>query len=184
MTVPDPSAHAADVARIEALLATERDALLARFRAVPESGRAVPPPAGGWSAVEVVQHVARVEAGVVKMLGAGASMPRVTADEAAAAQWGDRKSRIVRDRSEKVQAPERTHPRGGVDAASVIAEVTQSRAALLAAFRAADPAVLDGVTYPHPFIGPLTLRAWVELIAHHDARHAEQLAELAPTTGG
>jgi hypothetical protein len=52
-----------------------------------------------------------------------------------------------------------------------------TRAALLEAFTAADPLVLDGIVFPHPFIGPLTLRSWMELIAHHDARHAEQMAE-------
>lgn len=177
--------HGQDVARLEALLGVERAALLARFHAVPAAARIVAPAGGGWSAAEVVQHVARVEAGVVKMLGAGSTMARTaTAEELTAAQWSERKAHIVRDRTVKVQAPERTHPRDAVDADAVVAQVTQSREALLAAFRAADAAVLDGVTFPHPFIGELTLRAWVELVAHHEPRHAEQLAELAPHTGG
>jgi hypothetical protein len=30
-----------------------------------------------------------------------------------------------------------------------------------------------------PLIGPITVRGWVELVAHHDARHALQIAEIA-----
>lgn len=168
-----------EISAIEALLASEREQLVAQYWRVDAAQRAVPPASGGWSAAEIVQHVARVEAGVVKMIGAGATMPRTaTADELAEAVITDRKRRIVRDRSVKVEAPERTHPREALDADAAMAQLVASRAALLAAFRAADLAVLDGVTFPHPFIGALTLRAWVELIAHHDNRHAQQMAEL------
>jgi hypothetical protein len=164
---------------IEASLVHEREYFLRAFDRVPTDRRGLRPANGGWSAVEVAEHVSRVERGVVKMLTAGATMRQITsADELAAAQLTEKKIEVVRVRTEKVQAPERAHPTGKFDADSVIAELAQSRAALLEAFRAAEPDVLDRVTYPHPFIGPLTLRAWVELVAHHDARHAQQVAEL------
>lgn len=104
-------------------LARERDHLLATFARVPEARRAVRPSAGAWSALEILEHCARVEGGVAKLLGI--------------------------------------------------------RAALLGAYAATPDAVLDGAVHPHPFIGLLTLRAWVQLIAHHDARHAEQMGEVA-----
>jgi hypothetical protein len=69
-------------------------------------------------------------------------------------------------------------PAAGLTPDDALAQLHASRAAVLEAFTAADPAVLDGIIVPHPFIGPLTLRAWVELVAHHDARHAEQISEL------
>jgi hypothetical protein len=31
----------------------------------------------------------------------------------------------------------------------------------------------------HQTVGRLTLRSWVELVAHHEARHAEQVAGIA-----
>ncbi len=164
---------------IEAALVHEREHFLRTFEQVPAERRAIRPAHGGWSAVEVAEHVSRVERGVVRMLTSGATMPQSTsAATLAEAQLTEAKIDTVRVRTEKVQAPERAHPKGGFDTPGVLAELAQSRAALLDAFRAAEPAVLDRVTYPHPFIGPLTLRAWVELVAHHDARHTQQLAEL------
>ena len=164
---------------IEDLIAHERAQFIAQYQAVPAGRRTERPASGGWSAAEVVEHVTRVETGVVVMITKGASLPRTATEaELADAQITERKARIVRDRSVKVEAPARVHPQNTVDAEAVLAQLVQSREALLTAFRAADAAVLDGVTYPHPFIGPLTLRAWVELIAHHDARHAQQIAEL------
>jgi hypothetical protein len=166
---------------IEASLVHEREYFLRTFDRVPTDRRSARPASGGWSAVEVAEHVSRVERGVVKMLTAGATMRQLTSvEELESAQLTEQKIHTVRVRAEKVQAPERAHPTGGFDADSVVSELAQSRAALLEAFRAADPAVLDRVTYPHPFIGPLTLRAWVELVAHHDARHAQQVQDLVP----
>jgi hypothetical protein len=164
---------------IEAALVHEREHFLRTFDHVPTDRRGMRPATGGWSAVEVAEHVSRVERGVVKMLTAGATMRQITsADELAGAQLTEKKIQVVRVRTERVEAPERAHPTGVFDADSVISELARSRAELLEAFRLADPDVLDRVTYPHPFIGPLTLRAWVELVAHHDARHAQQMAEL------
>jgi len=128
-----------------ALLDHERANLMAQFKRVPVARRAERPGEGAWSAVEIVEHVARVEAGVAKMIAKGGEMPlTATATEVADAQ------------------------------------MTAGRiAAVRTAFTAAEPAVLDGIMFPHLFIGPLTLRAWVVLVAHHDARHAAQMAEVA-----
>lgn len=169
---------ATDRARILQLLEGERAHFVACYEAVPADERTVRPAHGGWSAAEVVQHVARVELGVVKMIAAGPTRPRVSALEAAAAHLTEKKVRVVRDRTAKVQAPDRVHPTDAGDAAAVLAQLVESRTMLQAAFQTADADVLDAVTFPHPFLGPLTLRAWVELVAHHDARHAEQIAEL------
>lgn len=171
---------AADRARIVELLIVERANFVTQYEAIPPEQRTARPASGGWSAAEVAQHVSRVESGVAKMVLAGPTRPQASATEAAAAHLTPKKVQTVRDRTEKVQAPERVLPVDASDASAVRVQLDESRAALLAAFEAADEAVLDGVTFPHPFIGPLTLRAWVELVAHHDARHAVQVQELAP----
>ncbi len=164
---------------IEELLARERVNLMAQYALIPAERRAEAPAAGGWSAVQVVEHVARVETGVAKMLQKGAAMPlTATAEEIAAAQITPRKIAIVRDRRTKVEAPERTLPTGAVAPESAISALLQSREALLAAFYETADKVLGGIMFVHPFVGPLTLRAWVELVAHHDARHAAQLTDL------
>jgi uncharacterized damage-inducible protein DinB len=63
--------------------------------------------------------------------------------------------------------------------ARALEALVAARAALVAAFLAAEPAALDGVTQRHPAIGLLTLRGWVLFVGHHEARHAAQVAEVA-----
>ncbi len=174
MTQPTDSA-----ASLLALLHLERANLLAQFDATPEALRVVSAGEGVWSAAQIIEHCARVEGNVARMIAKGAEMPRAaTADELQAAVLTERTIGWVRERTTKVEAPERVRPAGTLDADASLAQLHASRAALLEAFAAADDAVLDGVAFPHPFLGPLTLRSWVELTAHHDARHAAQMAEL------
>jgi uncharacterized damage-inducible protein DinB len=162
-----------------ALLQVEREQLLAQFAAIPVEQRALADGAGGWSAVQIIEHVARVEGNVARMIAKGAELPQTaTSEERQAGLLTATRIRWVRERTTKVDAPERVRPAVGLTPDDALAQLHASRAAVLEAFTAADPAVLDGIIFPHPFIGPLTLRAWVELVAHHDARHAEQMAEL------
>ena len=166
----------ASVASLLALLHYERANLLTQFESTPEALRVASTGESGWSAAQIIEHCARVEGGVARMIAKGAEMPRTaTADELQAAVLTERTIGWVRERSTKVEAPERVRPTGTLDADAAIAQLQASRAALLEAFATADNAVLDGVTFPHPFIGLLTLRSWVELTAHHDARHAAQM---------
>jgi hypothetical protein len=108
-----------------------------------------------------------------------AEPPTATAEEVAAGALTPEKVRVVRTRTEKLAAPDRVQPTGTLTEAAATQQAAASRAALLGAYAATPDAVLDGAVHPHPFIGPLTLRAWVHLIAHHDARHAGQMREVA-----
>jgi len=178
MTQPTTSA-----AMLLALLHYERANLLTQFESIPEALRVVSSGNGesesGWSAAQIIEHCARVEGNVARMIAKGPEMPRTaTDDELQAAVLTERTIGWVRERTTKVEAPERVRPTGTLNADASMAQLQASRAALLEAFATADNAVLDGVAFPHPFLGPLTLRSWVELTAHHDARHAAQMAEL------
>lgn len=179
MTQPTDSAAA-----LRALLHLERTNLLAQFESIPAERRTMSAGEGegGWSAAQIIEHCARVEGNVARMIAKGGEMPRTaTPEELQAALLTERTIGWVRERTAKVEAPERVRPTGTLDADAAVAQLQASREALLAAFAAADDAVLDGVAFPHPFLGPLTLRSWVELTAHHDARHAAQMAELRRT---
>ena len=178
MTPPTTSVPA-----LLALLQYEREQLLARYASIPLDRRAWSEGdgegEGGWSAAQIIEHCARVEGGVARMIAKGAELPRTaTAEELQASLLTERTIGWVRDRVTKVEAPERVHPTGTLDADAALAQLHAARAALLGAFTAADAEVLDGIVFPHPFLGPLTLRSWTELVAHHDARHAQQMAAL------
>ena len=169
-----------------ALLERERAAFLAEVARVPLARQAERPAPDRWSVVEIVEHVARIDTGVAKLLAFRAAQPLpATPDELAGAQFTSDKVARVRDRAQRIEAPERVRPTGTLSPEVALEQLTAARAALTAAYRVADPAVLDGMVHPHllPAIGPLTLRAWVELAAHHDARHAQQVGELAEEYG-
>lgn len=164
---------------ILALLARERSGFLAavaRVSAGPHSAGATP---GRWSLAEIVEHVARVDRGIARLLVLRAAQPQpADAAEIADARMTPRKVALLRDRAERMEAPDRVRPKG-VSLDEALALLGTAREELLAAYREADPATLDGQLFPHLLLGPLTLRGWVELAAHHDARHAQQVAELA-----
>lgn len=163
-----------------ALLARDRAALLAEAERVPRARWAERPAPDRWSVVEILEHVARIDTGVAKLLALRAVEPvPATPEELAAARLAPHKIAAVREPTQRVEAPERVRPRGAVAPDSAAEHLAAARAALEAAYQAADPAVLDGMVHPHPFVGPLTLRGWVEFVAHHDARHARQIGELA-----
>ena len=163
-----------------ALLDRDRASFLSQLARVPAESRALRPAPDRWSALEVVEHVARIDRRVAMLVAVRTAEPRpAAADALAAAVLTPEKVARVRDRAERFVAPERVRPTGALAPAAVLEELTEARAALVAAYVEADPAVLDGTVHPHPVIGPLTLRSWFALAAHHDARHAQQLAEIA-----
>ena len=168
-----------------ALLDEERARLLAEVARVPRArqGETILP--GRWSVAGIAEHVARVERGVVRMLEAGrAGTLRPAATTPLGAPLPDAVVAGLRDRTTPLEAPERVRPTGAATPEAALDELAQARAALLDAYRATTDEVLDGAAYPHPYLGPLTLRGWVEMSAHHDARHAAQVAELAAAASG
>ena len=172
-----------DLSRVRRLLEAERANLLERVGRVPEAARAKQPAPGRWSVVDVLEHLARVETGVAKLLTVrGKERPAAPADTAGA-QLTPERIASVRDRGARIEAPERIRPAGGVSYAEALRKLWEARGAFLAAVDAADPEALDEQVYPHPVLGPLTLRGWVEFVAHHEARHADQVAEIAAAVG-
>ena len=167
-----------------ALMDAERANFLAEVARVPTERQARRATPDRWSVAEIVEHVARIDFGVAKILAMHVAQPRPVAPEVlAAAQLTPEKVARVRDRAERIEAPDRVRPTGELTPEAALAQLAQAREALKAVYVSADPAVLDGAVHAHPVIGPLTLRGWFQLAAHHDARHAQQIAELAAELG-
>lgn len=161
-------------------LSRARQAFLAEFERVPAEYRGASRASGQWSAVAVVEHLARMDRSVCRLVAHFSAKPlTATAEQLAAAQLGPRLIAATHDRTAKLAAPEPVQPSGTLSEREALDALMQAREALTECYRTADPRVLDGAMYPHPYFGPLTLRAWFELIGHHDARHAGQVAELA-----
>lgn len=174
----DPSAPAS-ADPVLALLARERAALLDAVASVPPERRDACPDPARWSVAQVLEHLARVERGVHRLLQLRLAEPApADAAQLAEARANGARLVLVRDRGRRIEAPERVCPRDGLEAAAALARLADERGALETAYAAADDALLDGSVYPHPVFGLLTLRDWTAFVAHHEARHAAQIAEL------
>jgi hypothetical protein len=166
--------------RIVKLLDREHSAFLAQFERVPQAKREVRLSADRWSAAEIVEHLARMERGIGKLILVKSTEPQlVPATDLPTTRLSDSTIAMVRNRASPIDAPERVRPTGSVSSQDALAQLTEARAALKQAYASADPSVLDGAVHDHPVLGPLTVRSWVELTGHHEARHAQQMAELA-----
>jgi uncharacterized damage-inducible protein DinB len=162
-------------------LETERAGLLARLEQIPAESRNKRPSAARWSVAEVLEHLTRLETGLTKLLTVRGQQPP-PADTPAPAEssvMSPRLGQLVRDRSKYIEAPERVVPPGALTADEALPHLQNARAGMLAAFGTANSDALDLLTHPHPLFGPLTLRSWVALAADHEARHAEQISEIA-----
>jgi hypothetical protein len=66
-----------------------------------------------------------------------------------------------------------------MESAEALSALRQAHAAFRALLSDADGLALSAVTYDHPFFGRLNVYQWAELMAGHEARHADQIREIA-----
>jgi hypothetical protein len=178
MTSPVSSSNLDDP--ILALLDEEHDAFLKQLQRVPQAKRDLRLKVESWSAAEIVEHLARLERGVGRLILSKSTEPLTASlDDLRRARLSDNTIATVRNRATPIEAPERVRPTGIVSSQDALAQLTEARTALKQAYTFADPSILDGAVHDHPLLGPLTIRDWVRLTAHHQARHTNQMAELA-----
>jgi uncharacterized damage-inducible protein DinB len=161
-----------------ALLDADRRGLLASVERLSEADRERRPAEGRWSAAEILEHLASVEQSVAKLIAIRGREP-VPPNQAPPEPMAAERLARMRVRERRIDVPDALRPKGTMTAAAAIEALTVSRAALLDAARAADPVALEQRTYMHREIGRLTLRDWLAFVAHHEARHAAQIDEIA-----
>ena len=161
-----------------ALLDDDRRGLLAAVDRVPEPDRGRRPAANQWSVAEILEHLASVERAVAQLIATRGREPVPTGQQPAVPLAGERVARL-RARERRIEVPDNLRPTGQQSAADAVAALARSRTALLDAARAADPVALEHRTYHHRELGRLALKDWLAFIAHHEARHAAQIDEIA-----
>ncbi len=154
---------------------------------------AVPPPLRGrrpsvdrWSVAEVLEHLALVERRFSIALGERIDEARARglgAERATVQPLPEGIGRMLADRSAKRQAPEPSQPRGVLDEAAAWAAYEDARSQFRRTVGAADGFALSEVEHTHPFFGTLTVYQWVELVAAHAVRHADQIVEIGRELG-
>ena len=158
-----------------------RAALCAAVDAVPASARNVRPAPERWSAAEVVEHLSITErlfgdriAKAIETRAGG--LNRESADRAPLPQPIETR---MADRVNRRQAPDVALPKGELPCDAGLTLVEHGHARLRSLVSATDGLALSEVTSDHPFFGTLTVYQWIELIAAHEARHTEQIREIA-----
>lgn len=167
-------------------LAAERQTVLDAADRVPAALRDRRPAPDRWSVAEVLAHLARVERGVARLAA-------MLIDEGRAAGLGPETSTAsvlgvldhagLRDRSHRVEAPDRVAPDGATTAEQARAALSTTRSSLLEALARGDGLALGTLRRAHPVLGELDLYAWLLFVAEHEARHAAQIDEVGAALG-
>jgi hypothetical protein len=163
------------------LLAAQRAELLAAVDTVPAAAREQRAAPDGWSVAQVLDHLARVEAGTARLLARRIARAR---ESGVGADGGEGPVRDRMDRFDVVAggsrrvAPEVVAPGPDVAAADALASLAASREALHATIRDADGVDLAQVHATHAAFGELDGYQWLLFIGQHELRHARQILAI------
>lgn len=166
---------ASEKEQLIALLELSGKAYLDVLTAVPESAASAT--LGGWTIVEVAEHVAVGEAGMLRLLESGT-------EKTTPADFELDHRIVIRlaRREEKVQAPERSLPKGRWKSVAECADAfRQSRAKTIEFVKGAEGLRKKAVM--HPFFGLVDGHQIALIMAHHPERHAAQIEEIKQNAG-
>lgn len=170
--------------RIREVLTSLRDAQAATDTWLDEldpSFRAQHPAEGGWSISHVVEHLAMVEDGSGRRIGA-LIKETVGTDDGETSPIAPSMERFrVWQPIRPVVAPPMVTPTGTVGFDEARHAQQTARARLMAAFDAASGRDLASVSAPHPALGVLNAYQWGLFIAHHQHRHLHQMRSILST---
>lgn len=159
-----------------------RQELVAAVALVPETLRGRRMAQSAWSVAEVLEHLHRVERGIVRLISRGVERARAAGAEPEREEsslLGSLDELRLVSRQPAVAAPEPVMPRGDLSATDALAALEASRRDLLCAVAEGDGLALGTVTYPHPLLGDLNLYQWILFVGQHEVRHAGQIREIA-----
>lgn len=162
-------------------LATTHAALLRAVEDLSQEELDRRPGDGAWSPGEILDHLAKSEAGTVKVCR---RLLRQVREAGAGSDDGlpSQRDRLtfaqLDDRERKVASPEFVLPEHGVARDDVLGRLAGSRVELLTVAREARGTDCTGHTFPHPLLGALDLYQWLLFIAQHEERHTDQIREL------
>jgi hypothetical protein len=166
-----------------AYLNVRRTALREAVDAVPEAQRNERPDADRWSAAEVIEHLALVEARFKTMIGGRlveAKAAGLAREAETGAITGTYNPAPMLDRSDKHQAPDVVVPKA-VEWQAAWDKLEAVRRTFLDVYSDGDGLALGNVEMHHPRLGTMNLYQWGLWLGAHEARHTEQVREIAAT---
>ena len=163
-------------------LVTARVHLDDAVRAVPAGARDTRRAPDRWSVAEILEHLAQVNESIARLVDKRVTSGREAGlgqdPESTSILWTLDVARLL-DRRERMEAPSRIHPKGGLTFDAAWDALGRADEALQNALVAADGLALGIISHPHHFLGPLNLYQWVAFAAAHEFRHAAQIREQA-----
>ncbi|MCC7172486.1 MAG: nucleoside triphosphate pyrophosphohydrolase [Planctomycetes bacterium] len=161
--------------------ARERRLLLDQVRDLPTDLLGKAPQDGGWSMLQVVEHVGLVEARVAHGLRTGfaalaAAGPIAPFPPEGLAAYPP-KNRL-HEPIERVNAPERVLPSATVDRGQAFAALEAARVGVFERLPELVRIHPRALTLPHPYFGDLDVLQWFEFLAMHDRVHRGQILRL------
>ena len=166
-----------------AFLSVRRHALKEAVDAVPEGQRNQQPEPDRWSVAEVLDHLALVEARFKTFLSDRLNEARASglaADRETGSIVGTFDQAGILDRSSKRVAPDAVRPQSS-DWKTAWSRLEGVRGSFLDVYLSGDGLALADVSYVHPRLGSLNLYQWGVWLGGHEARHTEQIREIAVT---
>jgi uncharacterized damage-inducible protein DinB len=159
-------------------LETQRTDLLAELSEWPPSRVSFRPSPGAWSAIEVLDHIVKAEAGTIADIRTGLQNPHNIGDEA-------RPNIAALDRAlrtdQRFQVPLQAvaiHPDSQTTFQDVASRWEQVRAELKSLLESLEPAATRCGVFQHPFAGWMTIADVLNHFSAHLHHHGFQIARL------
>jgi hypothetical protein len=162
------------------------DGQYAAFRAavdaVPAGDRERQPADEAWSVAQVVDHVSKVERMAAHLVERELSAARERGlgaeTETGSVVRPDHLDRLT-NRTVRFRTPEAATPAADARFAEASAALEAAHQRVRQVFADADGLALETAHAPHPRLGQLTLYEWGVAVGGHEARHTEQIREIA-----
>ena len=134
-----------------------------------------------WTVAEVVEHLAMVEEGAVKI--SAKLLGKAQARGAAAADGKIKFSDSFREKlagasAAKFEAPEFVRPTGSRRIAESLARMDETRQKLNDLRPLFETVDCTDFKFPHPAFGEISAHEWLALIGGHEARHLRQIQRI------
>jgi DinB superfamily len=138
------------------------------------------PAENSWTVAELVEHVAKTEAGIVPLVfrllknaeADGAQSDGTINPPISLAEQHEK------SRTTKFQAPEMIRPEGTASVSESLAKLAESRETISNLRSRLEAVDLSSTAFPHPAFGKLNLYQWLAFIGLHEGRHLEQIEKI------
>ncbi len=173
------------IAQIYAANAKIRERLKQLIATIPSEKMSVLPEAEKWTVADIVEHIAMVDEGMMKICSKLLKKAEEAGDvsDGSVAISDDFLQKGVEISAIKVEAPSFVHPSGQKTIAESLARLDET-ADQLAEIRPLFES-LGGANFkfPHPFFGEITAHEWLALKGGHEMRHIKQIQNVLDKVG-